>query len=109
VDLCRRNLRFDCAIWLCQELQSSSAPDHIQEVVSFQLHCAQQGDSQVYTLDDAFEFAQAPESWMPQPEEVPEQNWRQRLRHLVGIPIQFPAIPKRVLSSGALSPIGDEG
>ena len=108
VDLCRRNRRFDCAIWLCQELQSSGAPDHIQEVVAFQLHRAQQGDSQAYTLDDAFEYAQAPESWMPQPEKLPEQPWHQRLRLTLGIPVQFPVFPKRVLSSGTLSPIGDE-
>lgn len=109
VDLCRRNHRFECAIWLCQELQASGAPDHIQEVVSFQLRRAEQGDSQAYNLDDAFEYAQAPEGWMPPPEGQPEQHWRERLRQLLKMPVQIPAVPKQVLSSRVLSPIGDEG
>ena len=109
VDLYRRNRRFERAIWLCQELHSSGVPEHIREVVSFQLHRAEQGDSQAYTLDDAFRYAQAPKSWLRPAEELPEQPWRQRLRRLLGISVKIPGVPKRALASVGLSALGDEG
>jgi uncharacterized protein (DUF2225 family) len=109
VDLYRRTRRFERAIWLCQELQAAGAPDHIRDVVSFQLHRAEQGDNLAYTLDDAFKYAQGPEIWKPPSEELPQQHWHQRLTHLLEGSLKIPIAPKRTPSSGILSALADEG